>query len=373
MSGELVPYVDLAAQWADEKTELLPLIDEQMALGKWVGGDIVEEFESRVAELCGSQFAVALNSGTDALTLGLAACGIRPGDEVITVPNSFIATAAAIAHLGAVPVFVDVLPDQTMDPDQLAVAVSDKTKAVLPVHLTGRMAKMDAITDFARERGLMVIEDAAQSIGSQYKEISSGTWSDVGCFSTHPLKNLNALGDGGFLLTDSPEVARRTQILRSHGLVDRSTALEFGYVSRMDSLQATVLLYRMTRLQGVIQRRRAHAESYRAGLAGLPLDLPLESPDYFDTFHTFVVQAEERDALQRHLADRGIGSAVHYPLLITDQPAIRSRPHRVVGTLENARRQSKRILSLPVHQSLRAEQIDQVIEAIREFYQPNLV
>lgn len=368
MRNQTVPYVNLAAQWKEERDELLRLIDQELLLGKWVGGESVELFEAAVASACSSRHAVALNSGTDSLTLALSVLGVRPGDEVITTPNSFIATTACIAHLGAVPVFVDVLDDQTMDPGQLEAALSRRTRAILPVHLTGRMCQMDRIVSFAEEHDLIVVEDSAQSIGSSYRGRSSGTWGDIGCFSTHPLKNLNAIGDGGFIVTDSLEAASRVRNLRSHGLIDRNSATEFGFVSRMDSLQAVVLRYRLAHLQRVTEARRNNARQYHTSLEGLPLALPPMSEDQFDTFHTFVIQTDQRDALKSFLSERGIGSAIHYPVLIPDQPAMLSRSHRVVGDLINARKQVHRILSLPIHQNLSEDDIESVVDAIRAFF-----
>jgi dTDP-4-amino-4,6-dideoxygalactose transaminase len=368
MTTKRVPYIDLARQWEQERTDLIPLIDQELSRGNWVNGESVAEFEDAAARTCETRFAVALNSGTDALVLALACIGVKPGDEVITTPNSFIATTAAISHLGATPVFIDVLEDQSLDTRYLSEAVSPKTRAILPVHLTGRMCKMDEIRRVGDTHDIRVVEDAAQSVGSRYLDRPSGSWGDVGCFSTHPLKNLNALGDGGFVVTGNEAVAARIRRLRSHGLVDRSTAIDFGYVSRMDTLQATVLKYRLEKLPDVINIRRRHAQSYRDAFADLEIDLPPFTEHYLDTFHTFVIQTDHRDSLKDFLAEHGVGSAVHYPALIPDQPAMQSRPFRVVGDLAQARRQSQRILSLPIHQYLTASQVAFVIEKVRAFF-----
>ena len=202
-----IPFVNLSAQWESERDELLPIIDATLEGGQWVNGSQVEELEEALAGICESQYAVALNSGTDALVFGLAALGIGRGDEVITPPNSFIASTAAICHLGAIPVFVDVLPDQTIDPEQVQEAVGPKTRAIMPVHLTGRMCLMSSLNEIAESENLWMIEDAAQAIGSRYLGRASGSWGSFGCFSTHPLKNLNAIGDGGFIITQSKDWA----------------------------------------------------------------------------------------------------------------------------------------------------------------------
>ena len=255
----MIPYVNLAEQWRVEKDELMPLIEESLASGQYIGGPAVAAFEESAAKICDSKHCIALNSGTDALVLGLHAIGVRRGDEVITPPNSFIASTAAIAHLGAIPVFVDVLDDQNLDPQLIEKAISSKTKAIMPVHLTGRMAKMDQIVKIAEKHNLAIIEDAAQAIGSRYKNIPSGKWGKVGCFSTHPLKNLNACGDGGFLVTDDDEIAYQVRQMANHGMVDRNTVAYFGNVSRMDALQATILNFRISRLNKITEVRRLNA------------------------------------------------------------------------------------------------------------------
>ena len=368
MKGMQIPFVNLSAQWASERHELLPIIDAALEGGHWVNGSQVEELEEALAGICESQYAVALNSGTDALVFALAALGIGRGDEVITPPNSFIASTAAICHLGAIPVFVDVLPDQTIDPEQVQEAVGPKTRAIMPVHLTGRMCMMSRLNEIAEKDNLWVIEDAAQAIGSRYLGRASGSWGSFGCFSTHPLKNLNAIGDGGFITTQSKDWAEKIRRLRSHGLTDRNTASEFGFVSRMDEVQAATLLYRLTRLTDVVAKRRRNADLYRSMLSDLPIVLPYEDSDHWDTFHTFVVQTRDRDRLQDHLRKQGIGTGIHYPRLISDQPAMSTREHRIVGTLQKAREQSQQILSLPINQTLGEKEIILVAQEISNFY-----
>ena len=198
-----ISYINLSAQWEDEKEDLLPIIEEVLQSGQYVLGEEVERFEQLIAQSFGVKYCVGLNSGTDALLLGLSALGIKSGDEVITPPNSFIASTSSIVHLGAVPVFVDVKKDQNIDPDKIKDAITNQTKAIMPVHLTGRISEMDKIKEIAKDNNLKVIEDAAQSAGSKYQEIFSGAWGDLGCFSAHPLKNLNACGDAGFITTNA--------------------------------------------------------------------------------------------------------------------------------------------------------------------------
>ena len=361
-----VPYIDLSAQWQDEKKDLLPIIESVMSSGQFVGGEAVEHFEHKAAELCETQYCVALNSGTDALVLGLLALGICPGDEVITPPNSFIASTAAIIHLRAKPVFVDVQPDQNIDPNKIEKAITSKTKAIMPVHLTGRIANMSAILKIADAHNIPVIEDAAQSFGSQYAGQPSGSLGKIGCFSAHPLKNLNACGDAGFMTTDDENVAKCVRQYRNHGLADRNTVEKFGGVSRMDTLQAAILTYRLSRLAQMIERRRNNVEQYKSLLNLDQVFIPEEHEKEFNTYHTFVIQCEKRDELQEHLIERGIETAIHYPVPIHLQPAALSLGARK-GDFPVTENQSERILSLPIHQYLSEDTIFEISKCINEF------
>jgi dTDP-4-amino-4,6-dideoxygalactose transaminase len=360
-----VPYVNLAAQYAEERKLLLPLIDRALSSGQWVGGPAVEEFESSAARYLDAKHVVGVASGTDALILGLRALGIGVGDEVITPPNSFVASTAAIVFVGAKPVFADVLPDQNIDPAAIEAAITPRTRAILPVHLTGRMAQMDGIMAIAARHGLAVIEDAAQAMGSRLNGRHAGTYGHIGAFSAHPLKNLNAMGDAGFLATDDAGLAARLRLLRNNGLADRNTVVEWGVVSRLDNVQATVLQHRLLQLDDVIAARRRNAAQYREQLDSRRTFAPPCRTGEFNTFHTFVIQTDERDALRAHLADRGIGTAIHYPIPIHLQPAARDLGYRR-GDFPVTERQAERILTLPVHQFLDRGDIGYVVEAIAE-------
>lgn len=362
-----IPYVNLAAQWQAEREKLLPIIEGVLASGHYVGGKIIAEFEEKAARACQSKHCVGLNSGTDALVCGLVALGVRAGDEVITPPNSFIASTAAIAHLRAIPVFVDVLPDQNLDPDKIEAAITPKTKAIMPVHLTGRMARMDKIREIGDRHNIPIIEDAAQSIGSKYQDIPSGKWGQIGCFSAHPLKNLNACGDGGFLVTDDDRLATQVRLMRNHGLVDRNTVEQFGYVSRLDALQAAILDHRISELDGVITRRRKNAELYRQHLTHPKIFIPEDLASEFNTYHTFVIQIEERDALQSHLKAKQIETAIHYPIPIHLQPAAADLGYKL-GDFPITERQAERILTLPVHQYLQEPDILAIANAVKQFF-----
>lgn len=363
-----IPYVNLKAQWEVEKTELLPIIESVLASGNYVGSEAVDEFEESISNYLGTQYCVAVNSCTDALVLGLSAIGVRRGDEVITPPNSFIASTAAIVHLGAIPVFADVLPNQSIDPDLVERAITKKTKAIMPVHLGGRMVDMERILNIAHEHGLAVIEDAAQSIGSTFNKRFSGTFGDVGCFSAHPLKNLNAVGDGGFLCFKNQDLADQVRKLRSHGLIDRNTVEMFGYVSRLDAIQAAVLNYRLTRLESTIEARRKNAQMYRSLLNKEFVYIPDDDPRERNSYHTFVVQVDRRDELISHLASCGIGTAIHYPIPIHLQPAAKFLGFGI-GSFPVTESQSKRILTLPINQHLSELNIQHIATTLNNFYQ----
>ncbi len=367
MNRPLIPYVNLVLQWEDEKDDLLPIIESVMSSGQFVGGETVERFEQKAAELCGTKYCVALNSGTDALVLGLLSLGVCAGDEVITPPNSFIASTAAIINLKAKPVFVDVLPDQNIDPDKVEKAITEKTKAIMTVHLTGRIAEMLAIMKIANKYQIPVIEDAAQAIGSQYSGQPSGSLGKIGCFSTHPLKNLNACGDGGFLTTDDKDIAKQVRLSGNHGLVDRNTVEQFGCVSRMDTLQAAILDYRLSRLAKMIEIRRKNAEMYKEMIRSSQVFIPEERDEEFNTYHTFVIQCDRRDELKNVLLENGIETAIHYPVPIHLQPAATTLGYSK-GNFPITETQSKRILTLPIHQYLQEDTIIEISNCINTFF-----
>jgi dTDP-4-amino-4,6-dideoxygalactose transaminase len=361
-----IPYVDLAAQFAAERGVLERRIGAVLSEGQWIAGAQVDALERRIASRLGCAHTVGVGSGTDALVLAMKGLGIGPGDEVITPPNSFVASTAAIVHTGAKPVFADVLDDQTIDPVQIERAITPRTKAIMPVHLTGRTCRMPEILAVAGAHGLFVVEDAAQAFGSKQGNKATGTFGDVGCFSAHPLKNLNAMGDAGFVATNDDAIAARIRRLRSNGLVDRNTVAEWGTVSRLDTIQAVVLDHRLDGLDDVIAARRSNAACYRALLDPALVFHPASATDDYDTFHTFVVQVDRRDELQRWLADRGIGTSIHYPVPIHLQPAAASLGH-APGDFPVTERQAAGILSLPIHQFLTDGDIARVVASIHEF------
>ena len=372
----IVPYVSLTGQWTRERGALLPIIERVLQSGKYIGGIEVELFEENAAKLCQTKHCVALNSGTDALVCGLITLGVKRGDEVITPPNSFVASTAAIVHIGAKPVFVDVLEDQNIDPAKLEAAISKNTRAIMPVHLTGRMARMDEIKSIADRHGIPIIEDGAQAIGSKYQQIPSGKWGKVGCFSTHPLKNLNACGDGGFLVTDDDLIASKVRAMRTHGFkqhpdgsTDKYIDEQFGYVSRMDTLQAAILSFRISELETVIAQRQRNAEHYCQILDPDTITFPKNQAGEFNSYHTFVIQVDRRDALREHLKQAGIETGIHYPIPIHLQPASKNLGFPK-GSLPTTERQATRILTLPIHQFLTRTQVEKVAFHVNQFLSP---
>jgi dTDP-4-amino-4,6-dideoxygalactose transaminase len=363
-----VPYVDLAAQHRPLREEILHAIGEVLDSGIFVLGSKVEQFEREFAKLCGTRFAVGVASGLDALVLSLRGLGIGPGDEVITAPNSFVASGSAIALAGARPVFADVTDDYSLEPQAVERAITQRTRAIVPVHLTGRPARMPELGEIAQRHGLLVIEDAAQAVGARLGGRSVGSFGDAGAFSLHPLKTLGACGDGGVVTTDSQELYRRLKLLRNHGLRSRDDCAQWAPNSRLDTLQAAILLVKLDYLEEWTEIRRANARRYIEGLADLSeIVVPRERPDERAVYHTFVVLAERREELREHLTERGIGTQVHYPTPIHLLMAARELGYRR-GDFPVAERQSEQILSLPVHHALQAADIDYVCEAIREFY-----
>jgi dTDP-4-amino-4,6-dideoxygalactose transaminase len=359
--------VDMAAQFAEQRDEIMARIEAVLAEGNLVGGQDIEILECEIAGFCGVAHVVALNSGTDALALGMMALGIGAGDEVILPPNSFIASAAAVAIIGATPVFADVRDDLNIDHECVEAAVTPQTKAIMPVHLTGRIADMTPLEEIAKRHGLLVIEDASQSFGSRYQDRLAGSFGNVGCFSAHPLKNLNAAGDSGFLTTDDGELAARVAKMRNHSLVGKGLSETFGHVSRMDTLQAAILRYKLEVLPGVIDRRRSNADLYREYLDPTHVFMTPERDMEFNTYHTFVIQVDRRDELKAYLAEQKIGSAIHYPVPIHLQPAASHLGYKA-GDFPVAERQAGRILSLPVHQTLSQNDLRRVVDAVNDFF-----
>jgi dTDP-4-amino-4,6-dideoxygalactose transaminase len=364
-----VPYVDLAAQHAPLKAEILAAVERVLDRGDFILGGAVDEFERQLAAMLGVAHAIGVGNGTDALQLALRVLDIGPGDEVITPPNSFVASTSCIRLAGATPVFVDVDETYTIDPNLIEAAITPRTKAIMPVHLTGRAANMERILAIAAKHELAIIEDSAQAILAEFDGRRVGSQGTLGCFSLHPLKTLNACGDGGVVTTNDAALAQRLRVLRNLGLQTRDDCAEWSMNSRLDTLQAAILLVKLAHLEDWTVARRANAARYREQLAGIAgLTLPTDSARERQVYHTFVVQAERREALRAFLAEREIGTSVHYPVPIHLHTAGRELGF-TRGAFPVTERQAERILSLPVHHTLRPDQIDRVAASIREFYE----
>ncbi len=361
-----VPYCALADQTSAIRGELVRAYQEVLDSGQYILGPQVKAFEQEFARLCEAPLAASVASGTDALRLCLAGLGLKPGDEVITVPNSFIATAAAIVHAGAKPVFVDVGPDLNMDPDQLAAAVTSRTRAVVPVHIAGRPARMSEILGIARQYRLAVIEDAAQAVGARLGGRPVGSWGDAACFSLHPLKNLHAFGDGGIVVTKNTALHEYVVQARNHGLRNRNECTFWGHNSRLDELQAALLRVQMGQLERWTQERRRLAERYNRRL-GDHVTVPVEGPGEYCVYQTYVIQARQRDRLRTYLNENGIEVLVHYPVPIHLQPAARSLGY-TADDFPQTMRAANSILSLPLYPGLSDDQQDRVIELIAKYY-----
>jgi aminotransferase EvaB len=363
-----VKYLDLPQEFKDG--ELWNALRRQLELSQFILSAEVARFESRFAQLCQTAFAIGLNSGADALFLGLKSLGIGPGDEVITVPNSFVATAGAIVATGARPVFVDVGADYNMDVNLIAPAITARTKAILPVHLTGNPVDMPCILEIARMHHLYVIEDAAQAVAALLDGQPVGSFGDVGCFSLHPLKNLNVCGDGGIVTTNSKAVYEKIRLLRNHGLKNRNEIECFGYNSRLDTIQATVANHVMNNLETIMEIRRHHAQLYDRELSALSefVTIPPRRDNVKQVFHTYVVQVQRREELIQYLAEYGIETKIHYPIPIhLQKPCLEMGYTR--GDFPVCESQAEAILSLPVHQYLTDEHINYVGDMIKQFFQ----
>ncbi|MFC1909229.1 DegT/DnrJ/EryC1/StrS family aminotransferase [Chloroflexota bacterium] len=363
-----VKYVDLSRQ-ANVEGIISEIKEILLKTGQFTLGSPVAEFEVRFAKFCSTEYAVGVNSGTDALFLTMKALNIGQGDEVITAPNSFISTAGAIANTGARPVFVDVDDEYNVDANLIEEAITPKTRAIIPVHLTGNPADMLRIMDIAKRHSLPVIEDACQAVNASINRQSVGSFGIAGCFSFHPLKNLNVWGDSGIIVTNSEELADKLVLLRNHGLKGRDECELFAYNSRLDTLQAIVANRLMDDLDAITNARIKNATTYDDAFSDMTdfIKIPPRKDNVKQVYHTYVVQAEKRDELVEYLASKGIETKVHYPIPIHLQKASEYLGYKE-GDFPVCEAQAKSIISLPVHQHLTSEQITYVIDNTRKFY-----
>ena len=381
-----VPFLDLKAQYKQIEHEVVPMVKEAMASGAFIGGPQVAGFEEEFAEFCSSKFCIGVGSGTDALRFALMAAGIGPGDEVITVPNTFIATTEAISQVGATPVFVDVDKyTYTMDPQKLQEFFQQKcsldqstnkpinqltkrpVRAIIPVHLYGQPADMDPILEIANAHNLIVIEDACQAHGALYKDKKAGSMGAAGCFSFYPGKNLGAFGEAGAVVTRDETVARRIRMLRDHGQEQKYFHSIEGFNGRLDAIQAGVLRIKLQRLQSWNQARQQHAVDYNELLDGITdLTLPEEANYAASVYHLYVILADNRDELQKFLQDKGIYTGLHYPQPLHLQKAYAHLGYKK-GDFPVAEKAAEQLLSIPMYPELAKPQIEYVAESIKEF------
>lgn len=359
-----VPLADLKAQYRSIKPEIDAAIAAVLDSGYFALGPAVESFERDFAGYCDTAHAVGVNTGTSALHVALLAVGVKPGDEVITVPFTFVATVAAIEYAGARPVLVDVDSDYfTMDPAALERAITPRTKAIVPVHLFGQPADMDAILDIARRHGLAVIEDACQAHGADYHGRRVGSLGDIGCFSFYPGKNLGAYGEGGAAVTNNPAHADAMRLLRSWGEKVRYEHRIKAFNYRMDGIQGAILGVKLRHLEQWTDTRRRHAEAYRQLLAGTAIRTPAERVDARHVYSLFTVRVQNRDAWRRYLGERQIQTAVHYPIPVHLQPAYRDLGYGA-GDFPVAERLAQEVLSLPLFPEMTQAQIETVANAM---------
>lgn len=361
-----VPYYDLKAQYAALRDEILDAIDRVCRNSAFCLGSEVAAFEKEFAAYCEAKHCVAVNSGTSALHLALLAAGVGSDHEVITSPNTFIATAEAIAYTGAKIIFADIDPRTgNLDPRAVEARLTPRTKAILPVHLYGRPADMDAFAEIARNRHLALIEDACQAHGARYRGRRSGTLADSAAFSFYPSKNLGAYGEGGALITNDDRIAEFARAARSHGDTSRYVHQFVGYNYRMEGFQGAVLRVKLHHLDEWLASRRAIAAHYRQKLAHARTELPVDDSRDECAWHLFVVYVDNRDAVQRQLEERGIGTAVHYPRPLHLQQAFAHLGYRA-GDFLHAERACERVLSLPFFPELNDDQVDYVAETLEE-------
>jgi len=363
-----VRFVDFPAQFRALEDEIMPAIREVLALGDLIMRQQMLDFEQNLAAYVGTPDAVGVSNCSDGLRLALEALGVGPGDEVITVSHTFLATIGAIHHRGAIPVLVDVGPDHVMDPDAAAAAVTDRTRGIIPVHLNGRVCRMDAIMDLARTHDLFVLEDAAQALGGSYAGVRGGAWGAAGTFSFYPAKMLGAYGDAGAVTVNDAAIAAKLRLLRDHGRATKDSFEGYGWNCRLDNLQAAILDVKLRHYPAVVDRRRELAALYDKSLEGIDEVVrppaPTADGPHFDVYQNYVVEAQRRDELKAFLAEGGIETLVSLPIPNHKQPTLRLDHFDLPKTEQLSRDQ----ISLPLTTELDDGQIEYVADAIRRFY-----
>jgi dTDP-4-amino-4,6-dideoxygalactose transaminase len=367
-----IPLVDLKAQYNSIKSEIDDAIRNVIENTQFILGPEIAAFESEIAAYCRIKYAVGVASGTDALVLGLLACGIKPGDEVITTPFTFISTAEAIAKYGAIPVFVDIDPNTfNIDSVKIEPKITGKTKAILPVHLYGQPADMTPILELAAKYNLKVIEDCAQALGAEYKGIKVGSLGDAACLSFFPSKVLGAYGDGGMVVTDNPEVAEKMAMLRNHGSKQKYFYPIAGFNSRLDELQAAILRVKLRHLDKWLELRRQKATLYSQSLEQIDgVQPPFAAPDSYHIFNYYTVRLNndkvDRDKLRQHLSAQGIATTIYYPLSLHLQQVYKSLGYKA-GDFPESEKAQEEVLSLPMYPELGNQEIEKITGLIKTF------
>lgn len=374
MKQTIVPFVDLGAQYLPIRDQINAAIQDVVSRCNFILGEPVEEFERAFARFVRAEFAVGVASGLDALRLGLAALDIGPGDEVIIPANTFIATALAVTAVGAKPVLVDCdSGTYNIDVSRIEAAITPRTRAIIPVHLTGQAADMDPIVDLAKRRGLSVVEDAAQASGTQYKGRYCGSIGEIGCFSFYPGKNLGAFGDGGMVTTNNKALAERLRRLRNYGQQKKYEHVEKGLNSRLDTIQAAILNVNLQHLTGWNDARARHAAEYRAQLSPVEgVSVQQRAPYSNHIYHLFMIETEQRDTLKDYLESHGVQTGIHYPYPIHLLKAYEDLGY-TAGDFPETEKLAKTMLSLPMYPAMRAEQVNFVCEKIASFFEESVV
>ena len=364
-----VPFFNITRQNQKAKKELDSAIAQTVESGRYILGESVSALEKEIAHYCGVKFAVGVASGTDALHLSLRACGVKPGDEVITSPFTFVATAEAIVYCGATPVFVDIEPKTfNLDPSKIEKIVTNKTRAILPVHLYGQSCEMDKIREIARKHKMAVAEDCAQAIGAEYGGKKVGSYGDAGCFSFFPTKNLGCFGDGGLVTTNDEKIYKELIALRNHGSRKTYHYDIIGHNSRLDALQAAILRVKLPYLEDFSRARRKNSNIYRKKLKEIEqIRLPFELPNGKHVFNQYTIRVKERNELFEFLKAKGIGAMVYYPLSLHLQKAFAFLGHKP-GDFPESESAQNEVLSLPVFPELEESEIEAVCHALKEFY-----
>lgn len=361
-----VPFINYPKHYTSIKREIDAAISRVLSTGNLILRQDVENFEKTLAKFLRVKYALGLNSCTDALILSLKAAGIGPGDEVITVAHTFVASIAAIAHTGANPILVDIDDDYLMNPDLLEKAITPKTKAIIPVHLNGRVCQMDKIMAIAKKHKLLIIEDAAQGLGAIFKNKKAGSFGLTGCFSFYPAKLLGAFGDAGAVATNSKKIFDQLKLYRDHGRKTKDEIVCYGFTSRLDNLQAAILNVKFKYVRSWINRRRRLAKIYNQGLKNMPAIKipPSDDPLHYDIYQNYVIRAQKRDELQEYLKQKGIETIISNPIAVNKQKKLGLSQFKLPKT----ERFAKEVISLPLIPEVSEKQIEYVVKAIKQFY-----